>query len=212
MARTLDDRAGVAFAMSLVGTAQRQLGQIEAARDTLEEALELHRGIDDKGRLARVLGNLGGVEEELGRFDRAEALMRESLAILEDLGDVHEAAIQGQNLAYLLVISGRVDEAGELARGLVDTVVALGSPSLTMAFSNTTMNILIRQGDPVGAAHLFGAEEAMGERLEMPNPYLEEELEEALELVSGVMSREEWETHRLTGRTERVEDLLARFH
>jgi len=211
MARALDDDAGIAFAMSLVGTAQRQLGQIEAARDTLEEALKLHRGIDDKGRLARVLGNLGGVEEELGRFDRAEALMRESLAILDDIGDVHEAAVQGQNLAYLLVVAGRVDEASELARGLVDTVVALGSPSLTMAFSNTAMNILIRQGDPVGAAHLFGAEEAMGERLEMPNPYLEEELEEALELVSGVMSREEWETHRRSGRSERVEDLLTQF-
>ncbi len=211
IARALDDGAGIAFAMSLVGTAQRQLGQIEAARDTLEEALKLHRGIDDKGRLARVLGNLGGVEEELGRFDRAEALMRESLAILDDIGDVHEAAVQGQNLAYLLVVAGRVDEASELARGLVDTVVALGSPSLTMAFSNTAMNILIRQGDPVGAAHLFGAEEAMGERLEMPNPYLEEELEEALELVSGVMSREEWETHRRSGRSERVEDLLTQF-
>jgi predicted ATPase/class 3 adenylate cyclase len=211
MARALDDHAGIAFAMTLVGTAQRQLGQIEAARDTLEQALELHRGIDDKGRLARVLGNLGGVEEELGRFDRAEALMRESLAILEDMGDVHEAAVQGQNLAYLLVVAGRVDEASELARGLVDTVVALGSPSLTMAFSNTAMNILIRQGDPAGAANLFGAEEAMGERLEMPNPFLHEELEEALELVSGVMSREEWETHRRSGRSQRVEDLLSQF-
>jgi predicted ATPase/class 3 adenylate cyclase len=211
MARTLDDPAGVAFAMSLLGTAQVHKGEIDAARETLEEALRLHRRIEDRWRLARVLGHLGGVEEELGHFERAEQLIGESLAIFEDMGDIYEAAIQAQNLAYLLVISGRVDEASELARGLVDNVVALGSPSLTMAFSNTVMNILIRQGDPVGAARLFGAEEAMGERLEMPNPYLEEELDEALELVSGVMSREEWETHRRTGRSERVEDLLAQF-
>lgn len=211
MARTLDDHAGIAFAMSLLGTAQVQVGQLEAARGTLEEALDLHRQIDDKGRLARVLGNLGGVEEELGQFDRAEMLMMESLAILEDIGDVHEAAVQAQNLAYLLVVAGRVQEASELAGGLVDTIVTLGSPSLTMAFANTAMNILIREGNPVPAAHLFGAEEAMRERLEMPNPHLNEELKEALELIRGQMSREDWESHRRSGRQERVEDLLAQF-
>jgi hypothetical protein len=73
------------------------------------------------------------------------------------------------------------------------------------------MNILIRQGHPARAAHLFGAEEAMRDRLEMPNPYLEEELGEALGLIDGVMSREDWESHRLQGRQELVEDLLAQF-
>ena len=211
MAKTLGDRSGVAFAMSLLGTAQRHQGDLEAAQRTLSEAVELHRGLDDKGRLARALGNLGGVEEELGRLDRAETLLRESLAINESIGDVHEIALQGQNLAYLLALAGRVDEASELARGLVTTVVALGSPSLTMGFSNTVMSILLRKGDPVGAAHLFGAEEAMGERLEMVNPYLEEELAEALELVGDALSREEWERHRRDGRSERVEDLLNRL-
>jgi hypothetical protein len=89
--------------------------------------------------------------------------------------------------------------------------VALGSPPLTMAFSNTAMNILLRLGDPAGAAELFGAEEAMGERLEMVNPYLEEELAEALELVGDALSREEWERYRREGRSERVEDLLTRL-
>ena len=211
MARTLDERSEMALALSLLGTAQGAAGDVEAARDTLAEALDLHRTVDDKGGLARVLGNLGGLEERLGRLDRAEALMRESLAILDDLGDVNETAVQGQNLAYLLAVTDRLDQASALARGLVGTVVALGNPSLTMAFANTVMNILIRYGDPAGAAHLFGAEEAMGDRLEMPNPYRDEELAEALELISGVMSVEDWETHRRRGRSERVEDLLTRF-
>ena len=72
------------------------------------------------------------------------------------------------------------------------------------------MNLLIRRGDPVRAAELFGAEEAMGERLEIPNPYREEELAEALELVGDTLTREDWERHRRTGRTERVEELLGR--
>ncbi|MFC5262251.1 ATP-binding protein [Kribbella qitaiheensis] len=211
LAETLDDHAGIALALSLLGTVQLQLGDLEAARDTLGEALDRLRLLDDKRQLARVLGNLGGVEEELGRFDRAETMMMESQELFEDIGDVHESTVQGQNLAYLLVVADRLDEASELAAGLVHTVVTLGSPSLLMAFSNTVMNILIRQGHPARAAHLFGAEEAMRDRLEMPNPYLEEELGEALELIDGVMSREDWEKHRLQGRQELVEDLLAQF-
>lgn len=208
MAQRLGDPAGIAYGMTVLGSMQGQRGDARAARATLTDAVERLRSLDDEWRLARVLNHLGGIEEELGNFEHAEELLRESLRITESHGDAHELAIVGQNFAYLLTLAGRLDEAGELARGLVPTVVALGSPTLTMAFSNTVMNLLIRRGDPVRAAHLFGAEEAMGERLEIPNPYLDEELAEALELVGDTLSREDWDRHRDTGRTERVEELL----
>ncbi|GAB3839403.1 ATP-binding protein [Kribbella italica] len=211
LSESLEDRSGIAWAMSLVGTAQLHQGELDAAQQTLTEGLELHRQLDDDGRLARILGNLAGVEEELGHHDRAEALLRESLAVLNKVGDAHETAVQGQNLAYLLALTGRVEEADSLARGLIPTVLSLGSPSLTMAFSNTMMTILARQGSAVLAARLFGAEEAMGERLAIPNPYLAEELREALVLVAGVLSTEDWQAYRRYGRSERVEDLLARL-
>ncbi|MFI5696352.1 ATP-binding protein [Kribbella sp. NPDC051586] len=211
MARELDDAAGIAFGMTVLGSAQRQQGELDAARETLTEAVERLRNLDDSWRLARVLGHLGGIEEALGHLDRAEELLRESLSISESLGDAFEVTIHGQNLAYLLALADRVEDAAELARRLTPTVVALASPTLTMAFSNTAMNILLRLGDPAGAAELFGAEEAMGERLEIPNPYAEEELAEALELAGDALSRPDWERHRLAGRTERLEDLLLRL-
>jgi len=211
MARELDDPAAIAFGLTVLGSAQRQQGDLKAAQRSLSEAVERLRPLDEPWRLGRVLSHLGGVEEALGRFDRAEELLRESLMITEAIGDVHEVAVQGQNLAYLLTLAGRLDEARELARELLPTILALGSPSLTMAFSNTAMNILLRQGDPVRAAQLFGAEEAMSERVEMPNPYVDEELEEALELVGDAMTRDEWELHRREGRAARVEDLLGRL-
>ncbi|TCC20601.1 ATP-binding protein [Kribbella sindirgiensis] len=211
MARELGDPAGIAYGMTVLGSMQGQRGNAPAARATLTEAVERLRSLDDEWRLARVLNHLGGIEEELGNFEHAEKLLRESLRITESHGDAYELAIVGQNLAYLLTLAGRLDEAGELARGLVPTVLAIGSPTLTMAFSNTVMNILLRRGDPVRAAHLFGAEEAMGERLEIPNPHLDEELAEALELVGDTLSGEDWERHRQAGRTERVEELLDRL-
>jgi tetratricopeptide (TPR) repeat protein len=211
MARTLGDEERVAFALGVLGTAQRQIGDVDAARRTLQEALHLHRKLGNRGRLARTLGNLAGIEEMLSHFDRAEALTQESLSIFEALGDMHGATVQGQNLANLFVITGRVDEANQLAKGLVETVLKLRSPNLTIAFANTYMNILIRLGEPVRAAHLFGAEEAMSERNAMPNPHQQEELQETWALVRELISVEDWDHHCRLGRGETVEDLLAQL-
>jgi predicted ATPase len=96
MARELDDAAGIAFGMTVLGTAQRQRGDLDAARQTLTEAVERLRTLDDSWRLARVLGHLGGIEEALGHFDRAEELLREALSISESLGDAFELTIRGR--------------------------------------------------------------------------------------------------------------------
>jgi tetratricopeptide (TPR) repeat protein len=211
MARTLGDPTTEAFALNLLGTAQVQLGDVEAARVTIQESLATHGGHGDQVILGRALGHLAGIEESLGNFDRAEELMQQSLQIFFGVGDEHEAAVQRQNLANLLALSGRAQEAGDMARELIDTVLELRSPNLTMAFANTYMNILIRLGDPARAAELFGAEEGMRERLAMPNPYRDEELEEALALVAGAISVEDWDRHRRIGQGTPVEDLLAQL-
>jgi predicted ATPase/class 3 adenylate cyclase len=211
MARTLGDKERIAFALGVLGTALEQLGDVDAARRTLEEALSLHRQSGNRGRLAKDLGNLAGIEETLGHFDRAEALTQESLTIVQGLGDMHEAAIQAQNLAYLLAITGRVGEANQRMKDLIETVLKLRSPNLTIAFANTCMNILIRLGDPVRAAHLFGAEEAMRERNAMQNPYQQEELQQTWSLARDLISAEDWDYHCRLGRGETVEDLLTQL-
>jgi predicted ATPase/class 3 adenylate cyclase len=208
MAQSLDDEETVAFALSVLGTAEQQSGRGGDARRHLEEAVELYRRGAPSGRMGRALGNLAGIVEMSGDYARAEELMKESLALFEAMGDSHEATIQAQNLANLLVTSGRTDEAQQLAVSLVATVVALRNPNLTMAFSNTFMNILIQRGEPVPAAHLFGAEQAMRQRLELPNPYEREELEEAWAAVEKLMPVDEWEQERLIGQRESLEDLL----
>ena len=208
MAQSLDDEETVAFALSVLGTAEQQSGRGGDARRHLEEAVDLYRRGAPSGRMGRALGNLAGIVEMSGDYARAEELMKESLALFEAMGDSHEATIQAQNLANLLVTSGRTDEAQQLAVSLVATVVALRNPNLTMAFSNTFMNILIQRGEPVPAAHLFGAEQAMRQRLELPNPYEREELEEAWAAVEKLMPVDEWEQERLIGQRESLEDLL----
>ena len=91
-------------------------------------------------------------------------------------------------------------------------MLELHSPNLTIAFADTYKNILIRLGEPVWAAHLLGAEEAMRERTATPNPFQQEELQETWDLVRDQISAEDWEQHRRLGRNETVEDLLAKLH
>ncbi|GAA1601116.1 hypothetical protein GCM10009789_64220 [Kribbella sancticallisti] len=45
----------------------------------------------------------------------------------------------------------------------------------------------------------------------MPNPYPEDELADALDLLNGAMSADDWQGHRRRGQQERVEGLLALF-
>jgi len=209
MARGVDSAEGTAFALGVLGTSQLMLGDLHAAKDSLEETVAAYQHVPDPMRLARALGNLGGIVENLGDLARAEELMLASIRVLDEIGDVHELTIQRQNLANLFVLTGRLEEADGLVRGLAETVLTLRSPSVTMAFANTVMNLLLRQGHLVDAARLFGAEEAMHDRVAMPNPFRDEELAEAVEAVAGTMTEEEWHHHRRLGREQRVEDLLG---
>lgn len=209
VARTVTDEEREAYAMGVLGTAQLHRGDVESARQTFEDSLVLHRRIGNQFRLTRALGNLAGVEEELGHYERAEELTLEALEVVRAAGDLHEAAVQGQNLANLLAVSGRADEASRLAQSLIGQVLQLHSPNLTMAFANTYTNILVRLDDPVRAAHLLGAEEAMRDRLSLPNPYQQEEQAEAWSAVKGLISAQDWEREIQTGREASVEDLLV---
>jgi hypothetical protein len=71
------------------------------------------------------------------------------------------------------------------------------------------MDVLLRTGDLVRAAQLFGAEASMRERLAMPNPHEEEELQEILDLVGGAVSADEWQQLSQAGRDQTVEGLLS---
>jgi predicted ATPase/class 3 adenylate cyclase len=208
MARSLDDRAAIAVVLGLLGTTEAALGEFEAARQLLQEAVAAHRAGGGRGGLARALGNLAGVEETLEHYEQAETLTREALRIVEELGDVHEVAVQGQNLAYLLALSGHVDEARVQAESLVDPVLRLRSPILTIAFAHTYMDVLLRTGELERAAMLYGAEESMRERLAMPNPHAEQELQEILDLLGGSVSAADWGRLSRAGRSHPVEAVL----
>ncbi len=113
-----------AEALVLRGRAQRALGQTEAARESLESAIDIARreGLGRRlaeGVLALVGGGGRGVAVELADADRAR-LLREALAAI-DGGDGDDLLVRLlSELALALLLTGSVAERDALARRAVE--------------------------------------------------------------------------------------------
>jgi len=78
-----------AKALNTAGLMQCYLGDLNSARDSLEEALSILRSSDDEASLAWTLQLLGLVLAFEGKFDQADAAIQEGLAITRKLGGTH---------------------------------------------------------------------------------------------------------------------------
>jgi len=87
LSRQLDDRPGLAWALSWMGNITVQQGQSQQARVMLEEALALFRALDDRPGLAAAL-HFGGVASLfLNQLDSALAAFQESITLHQALGN-----------------------------------------------------------------------------------------------------------------------------
>ncbi|MCP3964500.1 MAG: serine/threonine protein kinase, partial [bacterium] len=117
---------------AMFGELYRQLGEYDAARSLLDEALELrrrhlgprHASVADSLRL------LGDLHYDLDENDRAESRFRESLAILERLGRSHLAAVERvlSRLAEALRHRGDLRQAEEVRRRALDLARRIHGP------------------------------------------------------------------------------------
>jgi tetratricopeptide (TPR) repeat protein len=212
MARRVGDNEVVVDALSALSHAKTSTGDFATARNHLEEALAIARGRGMRNVEARVLGRLAILEMMQRNHTLAEELLRASLTIYEELSDVWAATVGRQNLAYLLALTGREEEAHQLVREMVEDLLTLQDPDLTLSFADTYMEILLRRGEPVPAARLSGAIEAMRERNAMATPWHhEEERHEVLAMAKTLISAEDWDRHYELGRGETLENLLRQL-
>jgi predicted ATPase/DNA-binding CsgD family transcriptional regulator/DNA-binding XRE family transcriptional regulator len=120
----LEPGEDLAFAATVLGSAQRYLGELAEARHSFQTALDLRAAADDRARLAMAINNMALVELDDGNLDRARELLEQNLVIKRQLGEPHSVAIGLINLAEVLIRAGRwqaahasIAEAAELAIG-----------------------------------------------------------------------------------------------
>jgi DNA-binding CsgD family transcriptional regulator len=145
----------LALAATVLGSAQRYLGERAEARRNFQTALDLRAAAGDRARLAMAMNNMALVELDDGNLDRAAELFEQNLVIKRQLGEPRSIAIGLLNLASVLIRAGRwraAQAAFAEAAGL-----AAGQPQVMGTVLCNQGNLAARQRNWKQAAALYEA-------------------------------------------------------
>jgi len=99
------------LAATVIGSANRYLGNHEGARRGFERAMELRAEIGDRRGMSVAINNLALLELDDGNTDRAQRLFEQSLAIKREFGEQRSIALGLANLADVLIRTSQWDAA-----------------------------------------------------------------------------------------------------
>ena len=208
--REFGDREQQARELNSLGITMRHLDETDAARGLLEEAIAIHRTFPGSLRLAASLSNLGQLESAAGRFDRATEVLREALALDTEHGDLWGMAVDRHSLALISLRAGRPAEARDLLCGIFDYVVSSGNTALLVDTLEVAAPIVGDLGDPLRAARLAGAANAIRQESGMLITESEAAMvEEFLAPVRAAVSSQEWDAGLAAGRALSQQEALA---
>jgi predicted ATPase/DNA-binding SARP family transcriptional activator len=111
ISRTLEDRRGVAHALSELAAVAISQGDAEAARRFLEKSLAAFRALADGRNVATGLGRLGDLLAQDGDLEGAHRAYQEGLRLLESLDEPHRTAELLGRLARVLWLRGDLEGA-----------------------------------------------------------------------------------------------------
>jgi tetratricopeptide (TPR) repeat protein len=157
IARSLNDKQGVAVCLNGLAVNARDCGDFSTARSLFEEALALWREVENPAVVARSLSNLANVMKLQGDYSQARSLYGECLSIFRQLEDT-------TGVAWSLNYQGDVARSqGDLpaARLLYEQSLATFrdlSDSWGMAASLADLGNLARDQGDVNAAQMLYSE------------------------------------------------------
>jgi predicted ATPase/DNA-binding NarL/FixJ family response regulator/DNA-binding XRE family transcriptional regulator len=126
----LDVPERTALAATVLGSAQRYLGDAAAARRCFERAMDLRAAIGDRQGVSTAMNNLALLELDDGNLDRARELFEQTLVIKRQIGERQSLAIGLNNLSDVLIQSGRLDAATRTVAEAAELVADIGNPQL----------------------------------------------------------------------------------
>jgi DNA-binding SARP family transcriptional activator len=129
LAAEAGDRRALAQAHNILGILAASRGELEQAREQLEQSLALSAE-DDPAARAAALNNLALAHRAGGELARALELTEEALALCTVVGDRHREAALTNNSADLLHAAGRRDEAMERLKAAVAIFAEIGEEGL----------------------------------------------------------------------------------
>jgi DNA-binding CsgD family transcriptional regulator/tetratricopeptide (TPR) repeat protein len=170
----IGDEAGSANALRMLAVAAHDKGDHGRAVPLYEICLAHYRGVHNRWGIASVVVNLGRIACFQGDYDRATVLLNEGLTLSRQAGDTHGTAGSLWTLAELTRRQGKHDVAAAHYRESLALRWKRGDRRLLPECLRGLARTAAATSDPVRAARLGGAEEALREAIAIPlNPPLE---------------------------------------
>jgi predicted ATPase/DNA-binding CsgD family transcriptional regulator/DNA-binding XRE family transcriptional regulator len=116
------------LAATVIGSANRYLGNHKGARSGFERAMELRAELGDRRGMSVAINNLALLELDDGDLHRAQQLFEQALAIKREFGERRSIAIGLANLADVLIRTSQWEAAEAVLSEGAD--LAAGNPQL----------------------------------------------------------------------------------
>jgi non-specific serine/threonine protein kinase len=184
-----EDDSGKGRAICALGNIASAQQDFAAAERFYEEAIAIERACGNQAEVAGMLGNLGLVAGFKGDLTRAESLFEEAIALSEAAGHERNAATFHVALGDLLRDEGDGSRAARHFGKALRWFQRIGETSAgTLECWEGLAGIAVRT-DPVRAARLLGAAEALRERVGHPlEPALQPRYDVTLDLVRSTLA------------------------
>jgi non-specific serine/threonine protein kinase len=116
------------IALVALGAASHQIGDLEAARSSLEAALRRAEALEEEYLIARAAGALALVATEQGETNRATFLLRRGVLLARRLGNPHQVARMLEGLAAFAAMHAHLAAASRFV-GVADAIrSSIGAP------------------------------------------------------------------------------------
>ena len=164
--RKRDDKVGIAYALSNAGFAANGQGRHQRAITLIEESVDLFLEEGEKWGAAIELGFLAVSWRDRGDHARAKSLAERGLALSREVGERQAISAALYTLASLAQAEREHERARDLFEEGLKLSVEMGNEADVAHSLEGLAAVAASEGRLVNAARLWGAEEALLERME----------------------------------------------
>ena len=141
------NRSALRRAINMIGVAEFQLGELDAAGPSFERALELGQQDGDDLLVARATNNLGAIANIRAQRERALGLYSLAAAAYQRLGDVMGLAECYHNMAITFRDAGDLERADDHELRAIEFAREAANPMLLAQARLGRAEISLRKGD-----------------------------------------------------------------
>jgi len=207
--RALGHTHGVAEGLHILGMVATDRGDFVQATTLLTEALDLFRTLGDTLWIGFLLNALGIVAYEQGKPERAAPLFTEALAQFRTMGETNGTVYALTNLGKIALARGDIDQAATYYRERLALWKEHGEEMSVAGCFRGLAIIAAAIGKCEEAARLFGAAEALRERIGVPQARHRARYEQAVNHCRADLGEERMLALWHDGRQMRLETAVA---